>query len=129
MWGEAMITINFRDSRPIYEQVKDALRRLIVSGALPPDEKLPSVRELAAQLVINPNTIQRAYRELEHEGYIVSVPGKGSFARSQSGLDSTRAKELLAAFDDAVEELLYLGLSTDELKARLDEKAVERDEN
>lgn len=51
-----MISINFRDSRPIYEQVKDSLRRLIVSGALSPDEKLPSVRELASQLVINPNT-------------------------------------------------------------------------
>lgn len=60
-----MISINFRDSRPIYEQVKDSLRRLIVSGALSPDEKLPSVRELASQLVINPNTIQRAYRELD----------------------------------------------------------------
>ena len=57
-----LININFRDSRPIYEQVKTALRKLIVSGAMSPDEKLPSVRELAAQLVINPNTIQRAYR-------------------------------------------------------------------
>ena len=97
-----MISINFRDSRPIYEQVKDSLRRLIVSGALPPDEKLPSVRELASQLVINPNTIQRAYRELEHEGYIVAVPGKGSFAREMAGVDSARRDELLRAFDDAV---------------------------
>lgn len=73
-----MISINFRDSRPIYEQVKDSLRRLIVSGALSPDEKLPSVRELASQLVINPNTIQRAYRELEHEGY----PGQGQLCQA-----------------------------------------------
>ncbi len=123
-----MIAINFRDSRPIYEQVKDALRRLIVSGALPPDEKLPSVRELASQLVINPNTIQRAYRELEHDGYIVSVPGKGSFARAQSGTDSARAKELLAAFDDAAEELIYLGVTAEELKARLDEREARHDE-
>lgn len=114
-----MISVNFRDSRPIYEQVKDSLRRLIVSGALPPDEKLPSVRELAAQLVINPNTIQRAYRELEHEGYIVSVPGKGSFARAQSGTDSDRARELLRAFDEAAEELMYLGLTTEELAGRI----------
>ena len=64
----------------------------------PPDEKLPSVRELASQLVINPNTIQRAYRELEHEGYIVSVPGKGSFAREMAGVDSARRDELLRAF-------------------------------
>ena len=124
-----MISINFRDSRPIYEQVKDALRRLIVSGALPPDEKLPSVRELASQLVINPNTIQRAYRELEHEGYIVSVPGKGSFASAQSGVDAVRREELLGRLDDAVEELLYLGLTPEELKARIDERAVGRDEN
>ena len=114
-----MITIDFRDSRPIYEQVRDSLRRLIVSGALPADEKLPSVRELAARLVINPNTIQRAYRELEHEGYIVSVPGKGSFARAQSGTDSDRARELLRAFDEAVEELMYLGLTPEELAGRI----------
>lgn len=124
-----MISINFRDSRPIYEQVKDALRRLIVSGALPPDEKLPSVRELASQLVINPNTIQRAYRELEHEGYIVSVPGKGSFASPVRGVDGARRDELLHAFDDAVEELLYLGMTAEELKARIGGKEAGRDEN
>ena len=122
-----MISINFRDSRPIYEQVKDSLRRLIVSGALPPDEKLPSVRELASQLVINPNTIQRAYRELEHEGYIVSVPGKGSFAREMAGVDSARREELLRAFDDAVEELTYLGLTAEELKDRIDGRAAHDD--
>ena len=122
-----MISINFRDSRPIYEQVKDSLRRLIVSGALPPDEKLPSVRELASQLVINPNAIQRAYRELEHEGYIVSVPGKGSFAREMAGVDSARREELLRAFDDAVEELTYLGLTAEELKDRIDGRAAHDD--
>ena len=63
-----MVTINYKDGRPFYEQVKEDLRRLVVSGALQPGDKLPSVRELAAQLAINPNTIQRAYRELEAEG-------------------------------------------------------------
>ena len=71
-----MISVNFRDPRPIYEQIKDNLRRLIVSGLLPVDSKLPSVREMASDLAINPSTIQRAYRELEAEGYICSVPGK-----------------------------------------------------
>ena len=123
-----MISINFRDSRPIYEQVKDSLRRLIVSGALPPDEKLPSVRELASRLVINLNTIQRAYRELEREGYIVSVPGKGSFACGQHGANSERVRELLAQFDDAAEELMYLGVTAAELRARLSEKEAEEDE-
>ena len=75
--GEDVISLNYRDSRPIYEQIKDGLRRLIVTGAMAPDEKLPSVRALATQLSINPNTIQRAYNELENEGYIYSVPGKG----------------------------------------------------
>ena len=77
-----MITLNYRDARPIYEQVRDGLRRLIVSGAIADGEKLPSVRALASQLAINPNTIQRAYSELESEGYAASVPGKGSFAAS-----------------------------------------------
>ena len=86
--GEMMININFRDSRPIYEQVKTTLRKLIVSGAMSPDEKLPSVRELASQLVINPNTIQRAYRELEQEGYIISIPGKGSYAKRYLMVDA-----------------------------------------
>ena len=56
-----MISLNYRDSRPIYEQIRDGLKKLIVSGAMAPDEKLPSVRALATQLSINPNTIQRAY--------------------------------------------------------------------
>ena len=124
-----MISIDFRDSRPIYEQVKDALRRLIVSGALPPDEKLPSVRELASRLVINPNTIQRAYRELEHEGYIVSVPGKGSFARLRDGGNGEGVGALLAKFDDAAEELMYLGVTAQELAARLVKKEGESDDN
>ena len=62
-----MLTLNYRDSRPIYEQIKDGLRRMIVTGAMAQDEKLPSVRALATQLSINPNTIQRAYNELEAE--------------------------------------------------------------
>ena len=74
-----MIRLDYRDARPIYEQVKDGLRRLMVTGVLAPGEKLPSVRSLAMDLAINPNTIQRAYAELEAEGYIYSVAGRGSF--------------------------------------------------
>lgn len=75
-----MISLNYRDARPIYEQIKNGLKRLIVTGALKEGDKLPSVRSLATELAINPNTIQKAYNELENEGYIYSVPGKGSFA-------------------------------------------------
>mgnify|MGYP002574218409 CR=1 FL=1 len=68
-----MIQLNYRDSKPIYEQIKDGLKRLIITGAIAPDEKMPSVRELASQLAINPNTIAKAIRELEQEGYIPVV--------------------------------------------------------
>ena len=106
-----MISLNYRDSRPIYEQIRDGLRKLIVTGALSADEKLPSVRALAAQLAINPNTIQRAYNELEGEGYIYSVPGKGSFAAP----DSARRAELLTQVRELLSELRYLGVSQQEL--------------
>ena len=124
-----MININFRDSRPIYEQVKTTLRKLIVSGAISPDEKLPSVRELASQLVINPNTIQRAYRELEQEGYIISIPGKGSYANLSAQVDEGRKKELLTATDEIGAELLYLGVTPDELDRRIREKEAARHED
>ena len=117
-----VININFRDSRPIYVQVKTALRKLIVSGAMPPDEKLPSVRELAAQLVINPNTLQRAYRELEQEGYNISIPGKGSYANIRTQVDAGRKRELLSALDEIVTELLFLGVTSDELEERIRQK-------
>jgi len=114
-----VISINFRDSRPIYVQVKDALRHLIVSGALPPDYRLQSVRELASELAINPNTIQRAYRELEAEGYICSVPGKGSFTCARTEVDESRVEALLEKFDATVTELKYLGVPATELCERL----------
>ena len=114
-----MISINYRDPRPIYEKVRDALRKLIVSGSLPSDQKLPSVRELASSLAINPNTIQRAYRELEQEGYICTVPGKGSFACARTDVDEERKSALLHQFDETVGELLYLGVSPAVLCARI----------
>ena len=117
-----MITLNYRDSRPIYEQIKDGLRKLIVTGAMAPDEKLPSVRALATQLSINPNTIQRAYNELEGEGYIYSVPGKGSFASGSMDADAARRKELLTRVRELVTELRYLGVTDEELLAILKEE-------
>ena len=119
-----MINLNYRDPRPTYEQVKDNLRHLIVSGALPQNYKLPSVREMAGELAINPNTIQRAYRELENEGYICTIPGKGSFTCPGDGGDSVRRGELLAKFDEIVTELRYMGLTTADLTARMEGVSV-----
>ncbi len=105
-----MIQINYRDPRPIYEQVKDGFRRLILKGVLKADERMPSVRELATNLAINPNTIQRAYRELEQEGYICSVPGKGSFVSDASDAASVRRNELLDQLKEISMELQQLGV-------------------
>lgn len=110
-----MIQINYRDSRPIYEQVKASFRQLILSGVLLPEEKMPSVRELAASLAINPNTIQRAYRELEQEGYICSVPGKGSFVADAADAALARRKELILRLTETAAELRRLGVDTDTL--------------
>lgn len=110
-----MISINYRDNRPIYEQVRDSLRQLITTGAIPPGGKLPSVRELASELAINPNTIQRAYRELESEGYITSQPGRGSFAMECTEEREERRAELWKTLDAAAAELRWLGVSREEL--------------
>ena len=112
-----MISLNYRDSRPIYEQIRDGLRKLIVTGALATDEKLPSVRALAAQLAINPNTIQRAYTELEQEGYIYSIPGKGSFAAPRADANAERRRELEAKVRELAAELRYLGAAEEDLIA------------
>lgn len=111
-----MVTINNRDPRPIYEQICDNLKRLIISGVLSPDEKLPSVRELAQRLAINPNTIQRAYRELEAAGYCYSVPGKGSFAGGGKQADREHIEALLTKLRETVNELRYLGVEQSEIE-------------
>ena len=115
-----MVQLNYRDAKPIYEQIKEGLRKLVVSGALSAGDKLPSVRELASQLAINPNTIQRAYRELENEGYIYTLVGKGTFVAENGNIDNTREKELLQDFDELVTELLYLEVPKEKLKERID---------
>lgn len=107
--------------------MRDGLRRLIVSGSLPLGEKLPSVRELSTQLTINPNTIQRAYRELETEGYICSVAGRGSYVCAQIPDDPARQDVLLQQFDAAVQELLYLGMRSEELRRRIPEGGTNHD--
>ena len=107
-----MISLNYRDSRPIYEQIKDGLRKLIVTGAIGTDEKLPSVRSLATQLSI----------KLEGEGYIYSVPGKGSFATGETGAGDSRRQELWEKARELLAELRYLGVSQEELMALLQEE-------
>ena len=116
-----MITINYRDPRPIYEQIQTELRRLMLTGLLPPGSRLPSVRELAGQLAINPNT-QRAYRELEADGYILSVAGKGSFVAQVDQLAEQQKKQAVDAFRAAAQKLRQLGLTQAQLAQLLTEE-------
>lgn len=113
-----MIQLNYRDSRPYYQQIMDNIRQLIVSQVLKADEKLPSVRDLASSLAINPNTIQRAYRELEAEGYVYSLSGKGTFVAPLADTRMSRKKELLKVYEETLQELLYLEVPIEELKSR-----------
>ncbi len=118
-----MITLNYRDARPIYEQICDGLRRLILTGGIADGEKLPSVRALASQLAINPNTVQRAYDKLEADGYCVSVPGKGSFAAAaQRAQDDGRRQDLIKKLRDTAAELMELGVTREELANLLKEE-------
>ena len=113
-----MVHLDYRDARPIYSQIIDGLRDQIKAGILQPGDKLPSVRELATQLTINPNTIQRAYRELEAQGWVASVQGKGCFV-CQVPVTPTQKDTLLDTFDRTVAELATLGIDRDALIARL----------
>ncbi|MBP5281888.1 MAG: GntR family transcriptional regulator [Lachnospiraceae bacterium] len=96
-----MIVIDYRDKRPLYEQVAEKLAQLIICGALESNAKLPSVRSLAMELSINPNTIQRAYMQLEQDGYIYTVVGRGNYVTDahewQKGYRSLATKELQEA--------------------------------
>ena len=116
-----MISIDNRDPRPLYEQVVDGFRKLIVAGVLAPDEKLPSVRSLASELAINPNTIQRAYRELEVLGYTYSAAGKGSFVAASNETTDLHREELLGRFDELLREWDSMGYSRDTLRNRFEE--------
>ena len=119
-----MVMHSHRDNRPIYSQIVDSFRERIAAGVLQPGEKLPSVRELAAELAINPNTIQRAYRELEAAGWVQTQPGKGCFVTGIPG--SGQKQQLLKNLDDAAQVLLALGMTRAELAAYLLEGGNDR---
>lgn len=112
-----MVELDYRDYRPIYSQIVDGFRQQILAGVLQEGEKLPSVRELAAELSINPNTIQRAYRELEAAGWVATVQGKGCFVCPISAKGGHG--ELFSTFDRAARALLDSGVAVEELISRL----------
>lgn len=116
-----MIQLDLSDHRPLYEQIKEKIKELIIAGAISQDEKIPSVRELAQQLTINPNTIQRAYRDLESEGYIYSVRAKGSFVAPAAHIRKrAEITELEAEFEGSVRQARFLGISKEDLIKKIE---------
>lgn len=108
-----MYKLDHTSGKPIYEQIRDNLKKLIIDGVLKPDEKILSVRELAVEMTINPNTIQKAYKDLENEGYIYSVRAKGFFVAPKDNVKNTET--LFKALRETVSELYYLGAEEREL--------------
>lgn len=110
-----MKLIDYQNPRPIYIQICDKLKMLILKGVLAPDEQLPSVRALAMENSINPNTIQRAYSELERQGFIYTVKGKGNFVRGDVSLIDQRKEEIAQKIAKLITEAEELGISRDEI--------------
>lgn len=110
-----MLFLDYQDRRPIYEQIVEKFRMLILSGAVEPSSKMPSVRQLAVELSINPNTIQRAYMELEQQGLICPVKGKGSFVTDSSRIRQIGMEETLSELKEIAEKGKALGGGEEEM--------------
>ncbi|MBQ1687959.1 MAG: GntR family transcriptional regulator [Lachnospiraceae bacterium] len=112
-----MIQIDYKDSRPIYEQIVEKFKNLILKGVLTTDEKLPSVRSLALELAINPNTIQKAYAQLERDGFIYTVKGRGNFVAEKEDLVMEKKEEILAELRQLLLMAKEVGIQKEELLA------------
>ena len=110
-----LIWIDYKDSTPIYEQIVKRYKNLIVKGVLKPDEKIPSVRSLAIEISINPNTIQKAYTQLEQQGFIYTIKGRGNFVAGNSELKDIKKQEIFSKLHTVVREAEEAGIEIDEL--------------
>jgi len=116
-----MIYIDYKDSRPLYEQISSKLADLILHGVFEPDSQLPSVRSLAVELAINPNTIQKAYADLERKGYVYSVKGKGNFVSDTTKVQEEKIMDIMMKIKELVREASLLGVEPDEIKKAVEE--------
>ena len=114
-----MIQLNYRDTKPIYEQVKDGILQMIYTQVLSPEEKLPSVREMASRLAINPNTISRAYKELEQEGILYTQAGIGTFVNKEMELQDKMTENLYQQFDKVTKQLFLYSVTPEEINERV----------
>ena len=123
-----MFQLDLKSRKSIYEQIVDNVKELIIAGMLKSEEKMPSVRELSKTLTVNPNTIQKAYRELEYQGFIYTVSGLGTFVASPAELpiDEKRIAVVKEHMREYIMELFYIGCSLDRIRKILDELLKER---
>ena len=117
--GELMIAIDYQDRRPLYEQIAQRFQELILRGILEPGAQMPSVRKLAVELSINPNTIQRAFALLEQQGYIYAVKGKGNFVAGKGNYLGQKQRELLSRMESLLEEGDRLGMKREDWEEKL----------
>ena len=117
-----MFQIDLKSRESIYEQVVENVKRLVFTGILKTDDKLPSVRELSKTLTVNPNTVQKAYRELERQGFIYTVTGRGCFVADgqEQTVDKERAAGLFADMKRLIEELLYMGVKRERIREEVE---------
>ena len=116
-----MINLDYRDSRPIYEQIVEGMKKLILKGVLLPDEQLPSVRSLAMDLSTNPNTVQKSYAELERQGYICTVKGRGNFVSGDRDLRELMKREIIGSIGTLLKEAADLGFDRSEILSELED--------
>lgn len=125
-----MINLDYKDGRTLHEQIESGFKELIINGILQADEQLPSVRELSVSLTVNPNTVQRAYKQLEIDGYIYSVKGKGNFvAPIQGKMDEKKADELYSDLTSIVKELMFMGEEKKTVENIINNIYEEREDN
>lgn len=110
-----MIKIDNNSSKALYEQIYDEISRLILSRALRPDEQLPSVRELASLIKVNPNTIQKAYKSLENNDYIYTIKGKGNFVKNAEELRNLHIKNVNEKLIIIIKSLKDFGFNNEEI--------------
>ncbi len=125
-----MFQLDLKNRKSIYEQVIDSFKEEIVSGVLAPGEKMPSVRDLSKQLTINPNTVQKAYRELEREGYCYTVSGLGTFVSKpeQIAANVEKINDLKAELARLIQELRYQNVSPEDIRAAVEDVLTNRGE-
>ena len=121
-----MIKIDYKNDKPLHEQITFGIKELIISGILKPDEQLPSVREMSVELTVNPNTVQRAYKTLEADGIIYSVRGKGNFVSKITNVSEDKTYALYEVLEKTVKELAFLGEAEENIKNVIKNIYIER---